>query len=40
MKIALADDEALFRRGIALILEEMEDTEIVFEADNGQSMLD
>ncbi len=40
MRIALADDEALFRRGIALILEEMEDTEIVFEADNGQSMLD
>lgn len=40
MKIALADDEALFRRGIALILEEMEDTEIVFEAENGQSMLD
>lgn len=40
MRIALADDEALFRRGIALILEEMEDTEIIFEADNGQSMLD
>ncbi|WP_282775197.1 response regulator transcription factor [Phaeodactylibacter xiamenensis] len=40
MKIALADDEALFRRGIALILEEMDGTEILFEADNGQAMLD
>lgn len=40
MKIALADDETLFRRGVTLILEEMGDAEVVFEADNGQALLE
>lgn len=40
MKIALADDETLFRRGVTLILEEMGDAEVVFEVDNGQALLE
>jgi DNA-binding NarL/FixJ family response regulator len=40
MKIALADDETLFRRGVTLILEEMGDAEVVFEVDNGQTLLE
>ena len=39
IKIGLADDEELFRRGIAFILERETDFEVVFEAENGQSTL-
>ncbi|MDC7998097.1 response regulator transcription factor [Gilvibacter sediminis] len=40
IRIGLADDEELFRKGIAFILEREEDFEVVFEAENGQKLLD
>ena len=40
IKIGLADDEELFRRGIAFILEREADLEVVFEAEDGQKLLD
>ncbi len=39
MKIAIADDEALFRKGVALILSDF-GAELVFEAANGTELLD
>jgi Response regulator containing a CheY-like receiver domain and an HTH DNA-binding domain len=38
--IAIADDEALFRKGMKLILNEYEDCQIVMEAANGEELLD
>jgi DNA-binding NarL/FixJ family response regulator len=38
--IAMADDEALFRRGIAGIINGEEDMTLLFEAENGKVMLD
>jgi len=40
MKIALAEDHALYRKGIAALLEDIVDTELIFEAENGQDLLD
>ena len=40
IKIGLADDEELFRRGIAFILERESDFEVIFEAEDGQKLLD
>lgn len=40
IRIALADDEELFRKGIAFLLEREPDFEVVFEAENGQQLLD
>ncbi|MDO8368577.1 MAG: response regulator transcription factor [Saprospiraceae bacterium] len=37
--IALADDEALFRRGMRLILEDYPDIEVMLEAENGDDLL-
>jgi DNA-binding NarL/FixJ family response regulator len=37
--VALADDEALFRRGMRLILEDYQDMKIVLEAENGEELL-
>ena len=37
--IALADDEALFRRGMRLILEDYADMEVIIEAENGDDLL-
>lgn len=37
--VALADDEALFRRGMRLILEDYPDLHILFEAENGEDLL-
>ena len=37
--IAIADDEALFRKGMRLILEDYPDMEVMLEADNGESLL-
>ena len=37
--IAIADDEALFRRGMRLILEDYPDLQIQFEAENGEILL-
>jgi DNA-binding NarL/FixJ family response regulator len=38
--IAIADDEALFRRGMRLILEDYPGMKVVLEAENGQDLLD
>lgn len=38
--IAIADDEALFRRGIRLIIEDYEDLKVIMEAENGQVLLE
>ena len=38
--IAIADDEALFRRGMRLILEDYPGLKVVLEAENGQELLD
>ena len=38
--IALADDEALFRRGMRLILEDYPGLKVIIEAENGQHLLD
>ncbi|WP_340201974.1 response regulator [Ascidiimonas sp. W6] len=39
IKIALADDEVLFRKGIGFILQREPDLEIVFEANNGRELI-
>jgi DNA-binding NarL/FixJ family response regulator len=39
IKIALADDELLFRSGISFILQREPDIDVVFEAQNGDEML-
>lgn len=40
IKIILADDELLFRKGISFILQREENIEIIFEASNGQELVD
>jgi len=40
IKVVLADDEELFRAGIALILSRDPEIEIVHQAENGQQLLD
>ncbi|MEL7534590.1 MAG: response regulator transcription factor [Bacteroidota bacterium] len=40
MKIALVDDHKLFRKGMKALLEEIEGIEVIFEAANGQELLD
>lgn len=40
IKILLADDELLFRKGIAFLLEREQNIEIVFEASDGSEILD
>jgi DNA-binding NarL/FixJ family response regulator len=40
IKVALADDEELFRAGIALILSRDPEIEIVHQSENGQQLLD
>ncbi len=37
--IAIADDEALFRRGMRLILEDYAEIKVLLEAENGQDLL-
>lgn len=37
--IAIADDEALFRRGMRLILEDYPDLKVLIEAENGEELL-
>lgn len=39
IKIALVDDEILFRKGIAFLLQREENIEIVFEASNGEDLI-
>jgi DNA-binding NarL/FixJ family response regulator len=40
IKIALVDDEILFRKGIAFLLQREDNIEIIFEASNGEELLD
>lgn len=40
IKIAIAEDEELFRLGIALIFSRDPDIDVVFQAENGQQMID
>ncbi|MBR9921328.1 MAG: response regulator transcription factor [Bacteroidetes bacterium] len=40
IKIALADDELLFRKGLRLILEENPDFEVIIEAGNGAELME
>ncbi len=40
MRIAVVDDHALFRKGIISMLEDIPGAEIVFDAGNGQELLD
>ena len=40
IRIALADDHALFRQGIRMILSNRSDLEIVFEAENGRILIE
>lgn len=40
INIAIADDEALFRKGMKLILEGNEGIEVVVEAENGEDLID
>lgn len=40
IKIALADDELLFRQGLKAILESIDTIDVVFDAKNGQHLID
>lgn len=40
VKIALVDDEILFRKGISFLLEREERLNVIFEASNGKELLD
>ena len=40
IKIALADDEVLFRKGISFLLQREPDLEVIFEANNGRELVD
>ncbi|MES2794441.1 MAG: response regulator transcription factor [Bacteroidota bacterium] len=40
IRIAIADDHALFRRGMASLLKTVPDFEVVLEASNGQELID
>ncbi|GAB5522228.1 MAG: response regulator transcription factor [Roseivirga sp.] len=40
IKLALVDDHTLFRQGIKLLLEDIEDVELIVEASNGQELLE
>lgn len=40
IQIAIADDEQLFRKGMRFMLERDEDFEILFEAEDGQQLVD
>jgi DNA-binding NarL/FixJ family response regulator len=39
IQIAIADDEALFRRGMRMILEDYPDLRVILEADSGETLL-
>ena len=40
IKIAIADDEELFRKGMKFLLEKTQGMEVLFEAENGQELID
>ncbi len=39
IKIAFADDQVMFRRGMAMLLRDMPDVQVVFECSNGEELL-
>ncbi|GJM36378.1 MAG: DNA-binding response regulator [Saprospiraceae bacterium] len=40
ISIGIADDEALFRKGLRLLLEDFNDIKVIMEAEDGQDLLD
>ena len=40
INIGIADDEALFRKGLKLLLEDFNDIKVILEAENGEDLLD
>lgn len=40
IKVAIADDQKLFRKGMAALISSFEGMELLFEAENGQELLD
>lgn len=40
IKVAIADDQKLFRKGMAALISSFENMELLFEAENGQELLD
>ncbi|MEM6263795.1 MAG: response regulator transcription factor, partial [Bacteroidota bacterium] len=39
IKLAITDDEALFRKGMAILIGEFDGMEVIFESGNGQELL-
>ncbi len=39
IKLALADDQVMFRRGLVMLLRDMSDVHVVFECSNGEELL-
>lgn len=39
-RIAITDDETLFRKGLSMIIEDMDNMEVILEAKHGQDLLD
>jgi DNA-binding NarL/FixJ family response regulator len=39
IKLALADDQVLFRRGLSMLLRDMPEVQVVFECGNGEELL-
>ena len=39
IKLALADDQVLFRRGLTMLLRDLSDVEVAFECSNGEELL-
>ncbi|MBK7751087.1 MAG: response regulator transcription factor [Flavobacteriales bacterium] len=39
IKLALADDQVMFRRGLVMLLRDMPDAQVVFECSNGEELL-
>ena len=40
IRVAIADDHAIFRRGVVSFLRNNEDFDVVYEASNGQELMD
>jgi DNA-binding NarL/FixJ family response regulator len=40
IRVAIADDQVLFRKGMKAIVDDFKGIEVILEADNGQSLLD
>ena len=40
INVAIADDQILFRKGMAAIINSLNDTQITIEADNGKTLIE